>query len=137
MRRRLLVAPLALLALVACSSPTAPAANAPVAPATLAQGRWGAGTTCLNVTESLADLHAGCWHGQFATPRLTDGAFSVEGTFRFEAGPARDETGPPARFVGTVNGTTLTLRVERADPSVQPVTFILELGEGTCQQLCV
>lgn len=140
MRHLLIVVPIVVLSLLSCGSPTAPSPTvqgAPVASALLAPGRWSTGSACMNVTESMADLHAGCWHGRFARPRLSGGSFTIEGTYRFEAGPEKDETGANARFIGSITGDTLTLRVERADPSSQPLTYVLELGEGSCQPLCV
>jgi hypothetical protein len=126
--------------LAGCSgSPTAPAATAVRTEALLATGRWSSGPACLSVTESAADLYFGCWHGQFTRPSVgTDGTFSAEGTYRFEAGPVRDETGQTARFTGSISGETLTLAVDRTDQSIPRSTFAVVLsGSGTCTQLCL
>jgi len=91
------------------------------------------------VTEAVADLYSGCWHGHFTRPRISNGKFTADGTYRFEAGPVTNENGQSARFTGSITGGTLTLKVERTDPSTQaqPVTFEMTLGEGRCTQLCV
>jgi hypothetical protein len=102
----------------------------------LAAGQWSTGAGCLNVTDATVDLYAGCWHGRFARPQLVNGAFSMDGTFRFEAGPVKDES-VNARFTGSVTGDTMTLNVQRTDPSIQAVTYEMKLGEGRCTQLCV
>lgn len=134
------------LALLGCGgSPTAPlpaqqqqGPGVPHAAPMLATGRWSTGSACMNVTESTVDFYAGCWHGQFNRPQIVADAFTIEGTYQFEAGPTRDESGSNARFVGSLSGETLTLRVERSTPAIneQPLTYVLELGEGTCQRLC-
>ena len=125
--------------LAGCSgSPTAPAATGVRAEVLLATGRWSAGPACLSVTESAVDLYDGCWHGQFGRPRVgSDGTFSADGTYRFEAGPVRDETGQTARFSGSVSGDTLALTVERTDKSIPPVSYTVSLsGPGECVPLC-
>jgi len=120
-------------------SPTTPGVSIHDETSPLQSGRWSSGPACLTVTESAADLYSGCWHGHFARPRVSsDGKFTVEGTYRFEAGPVTNETGYAARFVGSMSGETLNLTVERTDQSIPPVSFAVTLsGEGNCAQLCL
>lgn len=133
----------AALPLATCGSgPTAPA-DPPIATLgsdnrTLEPGRWsGGGGTCLSVESAECQLFAGCWRGRFAKPTVNaDGTFSVDGTFRFEAGPEKDENPPPARFTGAISGSTLTLTVQPA--SGQPVAYELTFaGSGSCPRLCL
>jgi hypothetical protein len=131
MRHTVVAAALLVLILGCGGSPTSPSSGVqgvPIESPVLA--------ACLNVTEAAVDLYAGCWHGRFARPQLVNGAFSIDGTFRFEAGPVKDES-INARFTGSVTGDTLTLNVQPTDPSSQPVTYVMGLGEGRCLQLCV
>jgi hypothetical protein len=125
--------------LAGCSGgPTAPQPNAAQAEVLLAVGRWSSGPACLSVTESSVDIYSGCWHGQFKRPQVgSDGTFSGEGTYRFEAGPVRDETGQTALFSGSISGDTLTLTVVRTDKSISAVSYALSpSGEGECVPLC-
>lgn len=136
MRHILVVA----LFLAGChGGPTAPGVSVHDETSPLQSGRWSSGPACLTVTESAADLYSGCWHGHFARPRISsDGKFTVEGTYQFEAGPVTNETGYAARFVGSISGETLTLTVERTDKSIPAQSFSVTLsGEGNCPQLCV
>ena len=138
MRHILLVA-LCVALLGGCNgSPTAPAASAVHAETMLTAGRWSSGPACLNVTESSCDLYAGCWHGQFSRPRMNaDGTFTIEGTYRYEAGPVTNETGQTARFSGSISGETLTLTVERTDQTVPRTSYAVVLGgSDTCVPLC-
>ena len=138
-----LAASMALLLATCGGSPTDPTHN-PITTLggdtkTLETGRWsGPGNSaCLSVEPAECQLLVGCWRGHFAKPTVqSNGTFSVDGTFRFEAGPTTDQTPPPAHFTGSISGTTLTLTVQPATGS--PQTYDLTLvGSGSCPSLCV
>ena len=120
-------------------TPTSPTVSAVQTEQFLQAGRWAAGPGCLTVSDTSCDLFAGCWHGTFPRPRVSDGgSFTAEGTYQFEAGPVRDESGQAARFSGSVSGDELTLTVERDDRSVPATSFVIRYdGPGQCTQLCL
>lgn len=144
----LLTAAIAVVLLAGCdhSNPTEPVqAQGVTEPrALMSLGRWsgdGSGA-CLTVENAQANLIAGCWRGRFSRPSIgADGTFSAEGTFRFEAGPSRDDPAPPAHFTGSISGSSLTLTVQQTGQSSSnnaPVSFALTFsGEGTCSPLCL
>ena len=122
------------LGLLACACDAAPAA-----PTSLPNGRWSGGGACLSVADGTCDFVAGCGHGQFAAPALrSDGTFTVEGTFRIEAGPVSIEPPPPATFSGVLSGDTLTLTVAPSG-AAPPATYELRLtnAPGRCTVPCV
>ena len=127
------------LLLGACSAetPAQPAATM------LSAGVW-SGDGCLSVAGDGCDLVVGCGHGRFPAPVVgADGTFSVEGTYRVEAGPISTDPAPPATFSGVVKGQTLTLTVTPRDSSGRPAPnslhFILQFssGSGRCVTACV
>src|SRR6516225_8352323 len=88
----------------ACSADT----PAQPAGATLLAGTW-TGDGCLSVAADGCDLVVGCSHGRFPVPVVgADGTFTVEGTYRVEAGPVSISPAPPATFSGVLKGQTLT-----------------------------
>jgi hypothetical protein len=104
-------------------------------------GRW-AGTNgeCLAVAANVCDLVVGCGHGQFPPPVIrADGTFEISGTYRIEAGPISINPAPPAAFSGLLTGDTLTLSVTPSDPSLRPVSVVLQLtnASGKCAVPCV
>ncbi|PWT79925.1 MAG: hypothetical protein C5B57_13080 [Blastocatellia bacterium] len=116
--------------------------NTPSAPQAtqLAMGRWTGENACLSVTVQTCDLVVGCGHGQFRTPTISaDGTFAVEGTYRIEIGPISINPAPPARFLGVLRGSTLTITVTPTDASVTPVSSVVKLtnSSGTCTVPCV
>jgi len=144
-----LTATIAVALLAGCdhSNPTEPTqAQGVTEPrALMSLGRWSTESSngaCLTVEDTQVTLIAGCWRGRFSRPSIgADGTFSAEGTFRFEAGPSRDDPAPPAHFTGAISGTSLTLNIQRTGQSGSsdaPVSFALTFsGEGTCSPLCV
>lgn len=132
-RRRLGAAAVACAIAGACST-------APSAPTSLPDGRWTGGGACLSVAAPACDFVAGCGHGQFAAPALRgDGTFSVEGTYRIEAGPIGIEPAPPATFSGVLTGGTLTLTVVPRAGGPPPATYELRMtgASGRCPVPCV
>jgi hypothetical protein len=138
-----LAASMALLLATCGGSPTDPTHNTVTTlggdTRTLEAGRWSGNgnSACLSVEPAECQLLAGCWRGHFAKPTVqSNGTFSVDGTFRFEAGPTTDENPPAAHFTGSISGTTLTLTVQPATGA--PLTYELTLvGSGSCPSLCV
>jgi hypothetical protein len=123
----------------ACSAgtPAAPAATM------LSAGVW-TGDGCLSVTGDGCELIVGCGHGRFPMPPIgADGTFSVEGTYRIEAGPVSTDLAPPATFSGVVKGQTMTLVVTPRDSSGRPapnsLQFVLQFNNssGRCVAACV
>ena len=136
--RRAAVAVICLL-LGACSAetPAQPAATM------LSAGTW-TGDGCLSVAADGCDLVVGCGHGRFPAPVVgADGTFSVEGTYRVEAGPVSISPAPPATFSGVLKGQTLTLTVTPHDASGLPTSnalqFMLQFKGtgGGCVSACV
>jgi len=125
---------LALCCLAACrGTPTEPRVTA------LAAGRWTGSGACLSVTASGCDLAVGCGHGQFPGPSIrADGTFDVDGTYAIEVGPASANPPPPAHFSGSIDGSTLTLRVVPSGGSLPPATYSMQPApSGTCPRPCV
>jgi hypothetical protein len=120
------------LAMLAChGSPTEPDGT------TLPTGTWSNNGTCLIVSESAVELHAGCGHGKFNRPSaLVNGTFEVDGTYRVEVGPVSIDPPPPAHYSGSISGSQLTLKVAPSkDP---PMTFTLHLGDPImCGPACL
>jgi hypothetical protein len=90
------------------------------------------------VTESSCNFVAGCGHGQFPRPVVSEsGTFEVDGTYRIEAGPVSIQPAPPARFSGSLIGGRLILTVTPAAP-LQPASYSMILnGTGTCSVPCL
>jgi hypothetical protein len=106
---------------VACGSPTEPAIP-------LTRGWWTSGNGWgLRVDTAAVSVFSGCGHGEFPTPQLgRAGSFDVDGTFAISVGPPPlpGNVDPPARFLGTVSGTQLTIRIEqRNGTSYGPIVF--------------
>jgi len=107
---------------------------------TLAVGRWVGDGACLSVAQDGCDLVVGCGHGRFPVPAIrADGTFTVDGTYRIEAGPVSVNPPPAAMFSGTVGGQTLTLNVIPSDPSLRPASYVMQLtnASGRCSVPCV
>lgn len=136
-----LAATMALLLATCGGSPTDPTRN-PVntlggETKTLETGKWSGENVCLSVESAECQLLSGCWRGHFAKPTIqSNGTFSIDGTFRFEAGPTTNENPPAAHYTGSISGNTLTLTVQPATGA--PLTYQVTLtGSGSCPSLCV
>jgi len=119
---------------------TSTCAGGPAEPTSLPAGRWTGDAACLSVADQGCDFVAGCGHGRFPPPAVgRDGAFTVDGTYRIEAGPISIEPAPPATFSGIVSGSTITLAVIPRDPALRPASYVLRLtnGSGRCAVPCV
>jgi hypothetical protein len=125
MRHRLLYVRLGALALAAsCSGAVAtPSDGAPLV------GEWNGLHASLTLTESGGSIQYDCAHGGLRAPvePNTNGQFTVAGVhFRDHGGPVRigeipDST--PARYVGSVSGDQLTLRVLIGQDTLGPFTL--------------
>jgi hypothetical protein len=114
-------------------------AGTPSSPSALPDGRWSGDGACLTVAQE-CDFVAGCGHGRFPPPVVDrTGAFTVEGTYRIEAGPIGIEPAPPATFAGVLAGDTLTLIVTPRDPAQRRAVYTLRLTNagGRCSVPCV
>ncbi|MGZ8377988.1 MAG: hypothetical protein ACXW0Z_12210 [Gemmatirosa sp.] len=80
---------------------------------TLAVGTWGGEGAAVVVGDTSVHVHVGCTTGDFPAPvRLSrDGSFDVAGRYQPRAFPVALGPHVPARFVGEVDGLTLTLTV--------------------------
>ena len=105
-------------------------------PERLQSGVWGGNHVRLTVKDAGAALDFDCAHGRIDGAVSLDESqrFDVEGVFvREHGGPVRineTEKREPARYQGTKDGTTLTLRVvlESGDKTLGPYT--LAFGQG-------
>jgi hypothetical protein len=110
----------------ACGTSSAPDSFIP-------PGTWGGEHAALTVTAINATIEFDCAHGAWPAPiALTDGAFDNAGDYFPEhGGPIRvDEplVRQPARYIGSINRRTMTLRVRVAETSQEVGTFTLTLG---------
>ena len=88
-------------------SPPAPGATS------LAVGTWGGENAGVVVGDTVAHVHVGCTFGDFPVPARLDaaGRFTVPGRYVLRAFPIVLGPTLPARFMGSVAGDVLTLRV--------------------------
>src|SRR5262245_52112354 len=105
----------------------------------LANGHWVGDGACLSVDDSGSNFVAGCGHGQFPKPLIrNDGTFDVDGTFRIEVGPISNNPPPPAHFSGSVNGSTLMLRVvPKSTPPPKTYVLTATTADGVCSVPCL
>jgi hypothetical protein len=117
-----------LLLLPACGTTTGPD---PV----IVDGTWGGEHALLEITGTSASIEFDCAHGTLQVPlTLTRGTFDVSGEYVQEhGGPIRsDETvvRQPARYTGSVNGTTMTLQVRLTATAEDRGTYTLTRGSS-------
>jgi hypothetical protein len=95
-------------ALVACSS----ASSSPLPPdGLLPLGNWGGDSSAMIVSDTAMHLHISCTYGDVSgrIPVGTDGNFDIAGSYLLRAYPVAVGPTMPARFVGHLSGTTLTV----------------------------
>lgn len=98
------------------------------------EGMWGGAHVRLNVRAGGAELEFDCAHGEIGEPLKTDaeGRFDLPGTFtRQGPGPIRVGLTPaarPARYVGRVEGRTMTFSMKFTDREQETETFTLTRG---------
>ena len=80
-------------------------------------GTWGGDDAGMLVQPTSAHVHIGCTKGDVpeAIPLDAEGRFDVGGTYNVDAYPVDRGILHPARFTGTTDGRTLTLRVSLTD----------------------
>jgi len=96
-------------------------------------GTWGGDHALLTVTTTNATIEFDCAHGALSAPiALADGTFDVMGEYFPEhGGPIRVDdpvVRQPARYSGSIDRRTMTLRVRVIEPSQEVGTFTLTLG---------
>lgn len=110
----------------ACGTSTSPDSFVPMGP-------WGGDHAVLTVDAASAAIEFDCAHGTLQAPiALTHGDFDVAGEFIPEhGGPIRDGeqvVQRPARYRGTIDKQTMTLRVTLTDTGQDIGTFTLTYG---------
>jgi hypothetical protein len=111
---------------LACGTATSPDTFVPT-------GTWGGDHALLNVDVASAAIEFDCAHGTLQAPiALTHGDFDVAGEFVQEhGGPIREGeqvVRRPARYRGTIEKQTMTLRVALTDTPQEIGTFTLTFG---------
>lgn len=132
MLARVLSAVIVLVLGAACgsASPAEPVARS------LPVGVWGTARAVLTVEADAARLELDCAHGTLDGPIALDdmGRFDQAGLYVVERpGPivvGQPPDSHPARFAGTLRGTSLTLTVAPTDGSTGPGTFQLTRGDA-------
>jgi hypothetical protein len=127
------------IAALLAMSPTPP----PESPR-VTEGRWGGVGIALEVTASDARIELDCAHGTIEGPLVLDGdgGFDRPGLFvRERPGPVHMggenvEKGVPVRYVGRVQGETLTLRIVRPNAPRPPSPLSAELGRTPRLRMC-
>ncbi len=106
----------------------------------LPTGMWGGQHVELEVNERGATVEYDCGRGTIAQPLMIDsqGRFEVVGKHILEhggperVGPSSDNSDThPARYVGSVSGTTMTLTVTLTDTREEIGTFMLTHGKAS------
>lgn len=112
---------LSLAVVLACHS-------GPAAPITDIAGTWGGENAGLIASDTSAHVHIGCTLGEVRGPIRpdSDGRFDVTGTYNVDAYPVDRGITHPARFIGRITGTSMTLTVALTDTArtLGPVTLI-------------
>ena len=92
----------------ACSSP---GTNLSPFTGELTLGTWGGSGAGLIVSDTSMHLHVGCTYGDVSGRIAFDatGAFDVSGSYMLHAYPITVGPSVPARFVGRLSGSTLTV----------------------------
>jgi hypothetical protein len=99
----------------------------------VAEGTWGGNHLRLRVTAMGGEVEFDCAHGEISEALKLDaeGRFDIAGTLTREGGPIRSDApraGRAARYVGRVEGQTMTLNVKFDDTDHESQTFALTLG---------
>jgi hypothetical protein len=126
MRLRLGLISALIAASLACGTSTSPDSF-------VAMGTWGGDHALLAITAASAAIEFDCAHGTLQAPiALTRGDFDVAGEFIQEhGGPIREGeqvVHRPARYRGTIEKQTMTLRVMLTDTPQDIGTFSLTFG---------
>jgi hypothetical protein len=104
----------------------------------MVRGTFGGNNAGLMADDTSAHVHIGCTYGDVHEPIVLDlsSRFDVAGEQNITAYPVDRGILHPARFVGSIDGRTMTLRVMLTDTAVTlgPVvlTFEKEPNMGPC-----
>ncbi|MEO8562058.1 MAG: hypothetical protein ABI601_08295 [bacterium] len=112
------------VAVVAAAGCTATTASVP-ADHLVPIGTWGGDSGGLIVGDTSAHLHIGCTFGDLSGRVVVseDGRFDVEGSYMLRAYPILVGPTVPARFVGRISGSTLTI-IATVDDTVEHRTVV-------------
>jgi hypothetical protein len=106
-----------------------------VSDSVLALGTWGGDSSGLMVSDTAMHLHIACTYGDVSgrIPVGADGQVDVHGSYTLRAYPIAVGPSVPARFVGHLDGATLTMTVV-VDDTVQHQTVtrgpvVVKLGD--------
>lgn len=107
---------------VSCASSSATLA---VSDGALALGTWGGDSSGLIVSDTAMHLHIACTFGDVSgrVPVASNGDFDVAGSYMLRAYPIAVGPSVPARFIGHLDGATLTVKVI-VDDTVQHQTVV-------------
>lgn len=111
--------------------------------APLSLGEWGGNHMRLVVNPLGASTEFDCAHGSIDAPIMVsaEGRFEAEGRHVIEHGGAVNENEPdnahPARYVGVVHGTTMTISITLPDMQRDVGTFELVHGTAATLQKCL
>src|SRR2546423_54443 len=99
----------------------------------VAEGAWGGNHVHLSVSAGGGTIEFDCAHGEISEALKLDaeGRFNVAGTFTREGGPIRldkPRAAQAVRYVGRVEGQTMTLAVKYADTDKETDAFTLTRG---------
>lgn len=121
-RRAALRAAAASAVLLSCG---APSTAIPPFDGRLPLGTWGGDSAGLIVSDTAVHLHIGCTYGDVSgrIPVESNGHFDVAGTYMLRAYPIAVGPSVPARFVGRLDGSTVTVTVT-VDDTVQHQTVV-------------
>jgi hypothetical protein len=108
--------------LLSCSSPST---ATPPFDGRLQLGTWGGDSAGLIVSDTAMHLHIGCTYGDVSgrIPVQSNGQFDVSGSYMLRAYPITVGPSVPARFVGRLDGSTVTVTVTIND-TVQHQTVV-------------
>jgi hypothetical protein len=103
-------------------------ASGPLPPTGSIVGTWGTNDAGFIVSDTAAHAHVGCTYGDIhqAITLNEQGRFDVPGQYNINAYPVDLGILHPARFIGLVEGSRLTLTIVLTDTlvSIGPVTLI-------------
>jgi hypothetical protein len=121
----------AVATLVQCST-------SPFLPGDTVSGMWGGSNAGLLADDTSAHIHIGCTYGDVHQPIVLDAnrRFDVPGEHNITAYPVDRGILHPARYTGSLDGRTMTLRVMLSDTAVTlgpvSVTYEKEPNMGPC-----
>jgi hypothetical protein len=116
------------------NTPTSQASSSSSSGDSILTGPWGGNHIRVNVSKSSAEVEFDCAHGTISEAIVLDseGRFDVAGTFtRERGGPVRrgaESKSVAVRYVGKVEGDTMTLTLKFVETQADGGTFTLTQG---------